>query len=465
MWQIATDVGFMPEPLEQTELLMGPAERADMIFDFSAFEAGDVITLLNVAPDEPFGGGVPGEDFEPSDSETTGQVMQFRVVPIQGTDMSTDPATLVLPDVPMPGAASNTRMVSLNELDSETVLVSEEDEEEDLRIVLDPDGEPFGPVEAVLGTVNPDHTGNPLDWDHAVTETPVQNSTEIWEIHNFTMDAHPIHIHEVKFEVIERIDMHGTSRPPEPWEMGSPKDTVVAYPDEITKVKAFFDIAGRYVWHCHILEHEDNEMMRPYDVVKALLDKSFPDVPMTHSFHEAISYLAARGIVEGYANGFFGPNDPVRRAQLAKMIILALGKHDVNTTNLGDPTFPDVAYSGQPYPFDYVEETAEQGIVQGYTNGTFGPYDYVTRIQLVRMVVRAADAHLAEPPAGYQSGFSDIDPADEPVVAKAKFNGLIQGVTATEFDPYSMATRGHVAQVVYEALLLASEPMPHDEGH
>ncbi len=56
-------------------------------------------------------------------------------------------------------------------------------------------------------------------------------------------------------------------RPPEAWETG-PKDTVIAYPGEITRVKARFDLPGLYVWHCHIVEHEDNEMMRPYRVVQ-----------------------------------------------------------------------------------------------------------------------------------------------------------------------------------------------------
>ena len=81
-----------------------------------------------------------------------------------------------------------------------------------------------------------------------------------------TEDAHPIHIHMVMFEVVERESLEtGVIRGPEPWEAG-PKDTVIAFPDEITRVKATFDLAGLYVWHCHIVEHEDNEMMRPYAV-------------------------------------------------------------------------------------------------------------------------------------------------------------------------------------------------------
>jgi FtsP/CotA-like multicopper oxidase with cupredoxin domain len=108
--------------------------------------------------------------------------------------------------------------------------------------------------------------GVPLLWNDEITENPAVGATEMWEIYNFTEDAHPIHIHLVQFEVVGREDVHsGEFRGPEAWETGF-KDTVIAYPDEITRVKARFDLAGLFVWHCHILEHEDNEMMRPYCV-------------------------------------------------------------------------------------------------------------------------------------------------------------------------------------------------------
>jgi bilirubin oxidase len=99
-----------------------------------------------------------------------------------------------------------------------------------------------------------------------ITENPALNTTEEWTIHNFTADAHPIHVHQVKFEVVERADLNGSNpRPPEVWESG-PKDTVISYPDETTKIRMHFDLPGYYVWHCHIVEHEDNEMMRPFHV-------------------------------------------------------------------------------------------------------------------------------------------------------------------------------------------------------
>ncbi|MHC4616756.1 MAG: multicopper oxidase family protein [Planctomycetota bacterium] len=265
-YQIGAEGGFLPAPVMLNELLVGPAERADVIVDFSDVTVGTDIILLNLGPDEPFGGGVPGVDFPPANPATTGQVMQFRVVAPTGADTSTPPMALVLPPVMPLGPPDNTRKVSLNEEESHTVLVREEPNG---SIVLDCNSDiVFGPTAALLGTLNPDGTGNPLLWMDLITENPALNSTEVWEIHNFTEDAHPIHLHLVMFEVVNREDKAtGMVRGPEPWETGW-KDTVIAYPDEITRIKARFDIAGLYVWHCHILEHEDNEMMRPYRVVE-----------------------------------------------------------------------------------------------------------------------------------------------------------------------------------------------------
>jgi FtsP/CotA-like multicopper oxidase with cupredoxin domain len=273
VWQIGTEGGFLPAPVRINDLdvqgigpviLLGPAERADVIVDFANVPVGTAFRLLNLAPDDPFGGFPPEDpDDIAADPETTGQVMQFRVIPAIGPDTSTPPNELVLPGIaPLP-AATNTREVSLNEVDSETVLVSEVDG----NIVLDcEDGEAFGPKEALLGTLA-GGAGVPLGWDDPISENPAVGSTEMWEMHNFTEDAHPIHIHEILFEVVNReVIETGAVRAPEPWEMGSRKDTVIAYPGEITRVKATFDRGGLFVWHCHIVEHEDHEMMRPYRI-------------------------------------------------------------------------------------------------------------------------------------------------------------------------------------------------------
>ena len=268
-WQIGAEGGFLPAPVMLDQLLMAPAERADVIVDFTNVPVGTTVTLLNLAPDEPFGGGVPWEDFTPADSETTGLVMQFKVVgPAVTPDVSTPPDQLVLPaHVPL-GPESVVRKVSLNELDSASIRVVEQ--EGNLVMACDdPTAAPFGPMEAQLGTVMEDDMGMlipmPMEWMHAISENPAVGATEIWEIYNFTMDAHPIHVHQVQFEVVERQSLMDPAMitPPEPWETGL-KDTVIAYPDQITRIRAHFDLPGLYVWHCHIVEHEDNEMMRPF---------------------------------------------------------------------------------------------------------------------------------------------------------------------------------------------------------
>ncbi|HXV21982.1 MAG TPA: multicopper oxidase, partial [Desulfuromonadales bacterium] len=289
-YQIGADGGFLPKPVALGQILLGPAERADVIVDFSGL-AGKTVTLLNIGPDEPFGGGIPGIDFAPSDPGTTGQVMQFRVSATKVADPSTPVKSLGLPAPVQLGPAVNAaapRRLSLNEEESGTVFVPVDANGEyildgmgNLREVseFDPNAAPFGPSEAVLGTV--DAGGFPVlwEWMQEITENPALNSTEVWEIYNFTADAHPIHIHLVQFEILNRqalvtndegmaeppAALVGKPRPPESWETGR-KDTIIVYPGEVARLKAHFDIAGLFVWHCHILSHEDNEMMRPYYV-------------------------------------------------------------------------------------------------------------------------------------------------------------------------------------------------------
>ncbi|MEB3323318.1 MAG: hypothetical protein VKI81_10895, partial [Synechococcaceae cyanobacterium] len=183
-WQIGAEQGFLPEPVRLDELLMGPAERADVIVDFGDVPEGTEIILLNLGPDEPFGGGTPGEDFDPADPGSTGQVMKFVVVKRKGADKSTPPDELVLPAPPVLGPANSTRQISLNEEESATVRVTEDD---DGNIVLDLDGEVFGPTEALLGTLV-GGSGNPLKWSDPTTENPGVGDTEVWEIYNFTAD-------------------------------------------------------------------------------------------------------------------------------------------------------------------------------------------------------------------------------------------------------------------------------------
>jgi FtsP/CotA-like multicopper oxidase with cupredoxin domain len=240
-------------------LLLGLAERADLIVDFTGVPVGNHI-LGNVGPDEPFGGGVPGEDFPVADPASTGQVMQFRVVPAVAADPTTPPQFLVLPAFTRLSGGTPRRLALLEQMAERAPGFD-------------------GPVEAQLGNV--DDAGNLVSkkWEDEVSENPATGTTEIWEYYNATADAHPMHIHEVAFQVVNRqglaldeageviqpVELVGTPTPPEAWESGW-KDTVIAYPGQVTRLRLRFVNAGQFVWHCHIVEHEDNEMMRPYRI-------------------------------------------------------------------------------------------------------------------------------------------------------------------------------------------------------
>ena len=259
-WQIGAEGGFLDQPAKVDKLLMSPAERADVIIDFSKVPATvNSIYLINEGPDVPFSGGIIGVDFVRSDLSTTGQVMRFDLVAATSPDTSTDPASLTqplnLPARQKLGDTNKIRRVALLEMESSTLLNA-------------------GPREAVLGVVGKNLLGFPTftekSWGEPITETPLAGDTEIWEIFNTTSDAHPIHLHQVMFEVVNREDRSsGIISDSELTEKGY-KDTVIAYPDQITRIKARFDIPGLYAWHCHIVEHEDNEMMRPFRVLNRI---------------------------------------------------------------------------------------------------------------------------------------------------------------------------------------------------
>ena len=265
VWQIGNEGGFLAAPVNLTadhgnRLLMGLAERADLIVDFTNVAVGNYV-LANAGPDEPFS--TVDEEFEPADPFTTGQIMEFRVVPARRPDPSTPPTFLQLPPVvPLPGETI-TRPLAILERMSEFF--------------------DDAPADALLGTVAGDPNSAPGVWAARlwmddVTENPALGATEVWELYNATGDAHPIHIHEALFEVINRQAIHvdedaGTVQvdhdaepaPPEAWETGF-KDTVIAFPEQVTRVRLKFSTPGQFVWHCHIVEHEDNEMMRPYRI-------------------------------------------------------------------------------------------------------------------------------------------------------------------------------------------------------
>jgi FtsP/CotA-like multicopper oxidase with cupredoxin domain len=267
VWAIGNEGGFLAAPVNLTamngnRLPMGLAERADVIVDFTNVPVGNYV-LANVGPDEPYGGGVPGVDFPVADLDSTGQVMQFQVVPALAPDPTTPPQFLQLPvPAPLPPATVTRPLALLEEMSA---------------FFAD------APAETLLGTVAGDPNIAPgvwakRLWAEPITENPALGATEVWEFYNATGDAHPIHVHEVVFEVLNRQEIFvdedtqevqvvpgSVARPPESWETGF-KDTVTAFPGEVTRIRAQFNTPGQFVWHCHIVEHEDNEMMRPYRI-------------------------------------------------------------------------------------------------------------------------------------------------------------------------------------------------------
>lgn len=244
--QIGSDGGLLPAPVAMEKLLLGPAERADLIVDFSGL-AGKTVTLANDAA-SPF----PGWSMLTPPRLPLYEFMQFRVTrPLQGAK-----TIFVLPPAhPAPPPVEESSITVRDFILSES---------------FDAKGHSLG--------VRINHKG----YDDPVTENVRLGSTEIWRFINTTEDAHPMHLHLIQFRVLERqgydvgimrstgqLRLVGITRPPEPNEVGR-KDTALVYPGEVLSIVAHFEgYTGRYVYHCHMLEHEDNDMMRPYEVLPA----------------------------------------------------------------------------------------------------------------------------------------------------------------------------------------------------
>ncbi|SFJ74522.1 MULTISPECIES: multicopper oxidase family protein [unclassified Bacillus (in: firmicutes)] len=235
--QIGTDGGLLEKPVLVSELILAPAERADVIVDFSNHN-GENIILTNDAP-------TPFPDGE-SPSGDLKQIMQFRVKQTcYKPDKSKIPEKLSCLEQLNPQDAVMTRKNTLLEATDK-----------------------FGRPMPLL---------NNLEWNQPITESPYNGTIEIWELYNTTPDTHPIHLHLVNFQILNRAVFTGDPTgfnlkvgppiPPDPNERGW-KDTVRANPGEVTRIIARFGpFTGTYPWHCHILEHEDYDMMRPYEVL------------------------------------------------------------------------------------------------------------------------------------------------------------------------------------------------------
>ena len=226
--QIGSEQGLLHAPAAIKSLIVGPGERVDLVVDFAAHRGKPVYLRTDVAV-----------------------IMQIRVLSKARDNTPELPATLRPAFRMEESAAEKTRPLTIadyqNRLGRSSVMLL-----------------------------------NGAHWHEPVTENPRLNSTEIWSFVNLTDDSHPIHLHTVRFQLLDRrpFDLNvyqltkkivytGPTLELAAGELGW-KDTVRVDPLTVTRIIVKFEgYAGRYVWHCHMLEHEDNEMMRPYEILPA----------------------------------------------------------------------------------------------------------------------------------------------------------------------------------------------------
>ncbi len=236
--QIGSDGGLLAAPVARDSVTIAPGERADVVVDFAPFAAGTEIVLQNSAP-APF-------PIASSTAPVLPNIMKFVVQGVPGHT------------APLP--ATLTTVSRLSEADAVQAR--------DFVLARSPAPAPCG---GQFWTING------KQWDN-VTEFPVIGTTEIWRFQNHSEVTHPMHLHLVEFQILDRqqfvmqgdsIVLVGSPTPPQPYEAGW-KDTAPVNPNEVVRVIARFDdFTGRYPYHCHILEHEDHEMMRQFQVVSA----------------------------------------------------------------------------------------------------------------------------------------------------------------------------------------------------
>ncbi|MGW5983671.1 multicopper oxidase family protein [Bacillus mycoides] len=222
---IGTDGGLLKRPIKVQSLDVSPAERIDIIIDFSRFEGKKVVLQNGIDLDNP-----------------TGEIMEFQVTKrLPCPDKSKIPCKLSNIDFIPVEKVKKVRRLTLND---------SEDEFGRLMLLLDD-----------------------KEWDDPVTETPLLNSVEIWELVNLTVGIHPIHIHLVNFRVLDRHDLNGNLLAPLPADFGL-KDTVLVAGEQTVRIIMKFEpYSGDYAWHCHRLEHEDHDMMRPLKIIPSNLNR------------------------------------------------------------------------------------------------------------------------------------------------------------------------------------------------
>jgi predicted CXXCH cytochrome family protein len=183
----------------------------------------------------------------------------------------------------------------------------------------------------------------------------------------------------------------------------------------------------------------------------------FTDVPEDNIFYSAVQGLATMNAIGGIAPNLFGPDLPILRAQVAKILVSAMGEAGGEWTNWDNPTYLDVPQppaqtEADRYPFDFVEKATTFGYVNGVTFDLFEPYNPVTRAQLALMVSRAGGSALNQPPLGWLSPFTDIadlGPEAQWAIGICYYNNIISGKTATSFDPWGNATRAQTSKMIW----------------
>lgn len=271
---VGSELGLLPHAAETAQLPIAPGERYDVVVDLTGMPEGTEVIVQNRGVDGILRGfsenGVTtnrptGTAFGfggPTNPASTGQLLKLRVSKRRSHARNATVAggSALGPALPTLSPTKTRAVIAFNSRD----------------VTHDRNRELLGTLEEGTNF-----------WHDPVTEVIEKGTTEVWEIYNTGPVAHPIHIHLVDFQVLDRapftftsaekdmghgvigatITVTGTGqrRGPEPYERGR-KDTVICYPGEVTRVVANFDRVGHYVWHCHILHHEDHEMMRPFVV-------------------------------------------------------------------------------------------------------------------------------------------------------------------------------------------------------
>src|SRR5665811_135534 len=183
----------------------------------------------------------------------------------------------------------------------------------------------------------------------------------------------------------------------------------------------------------------------------------FTDVGGGHPYRDAIVDLADREVIEGYNDNTFRPGEPVWRQHFAKMIVLSL---QLPVSEADVSPFGDVSTGGSTtlYPDNYIAVAAEQGITKGTGEGRFGPYNNITRAQVVTMSVRAAlnlnPGALADPPGSFEASIGNFSSVHYPNLRIAEYNGLLDGIVnyGPGWDPWEPATRGEVAEMLWSMM-------------